>query len=168
MRAMEGAIEKVDINPVTFEVKCGIIGNVKPIGICGSGMIDALAEMYLTGVIDQKGKFREGLDTNRIRRGENGMEYVLVWRVESGIDKEITLTEVDIDNLIRAKGAIYAGFTTLIGEVGMTFDSIDKLYIAGGFGRYIDVERAITIGMLPDMPLDKFEFLGNTSVTGRR
>jgi len=127
---------------------------------------NALAEMYLTGVIDQKGKFREGLDTPRVRRGENGLEYVLVWRVESGIDKEITLTEVDIDNLIRAKGAIYAGFTTLIGEVGMTFENIDKLYIAGGFGRYIDVERAITIGMLPDMPVGKFEYLGNTSVTG--
>lgn len=166
MRAMEGAIEKVDIDPVTFDVKSTVIGNVKPIGICGSGMIDALAEMYLTGVIDQKGKFREGLDTPRVRRGENGLEYVLVWRVESGIDKEITLTEVDIDNLIRAKGAIYAGFTTLIGEVGMTFENIDKLYIAGGFGRYIDVERAITIGMLPDMPVGKFEYLGNTSVTG--
>lgn len=166
MRAMEGAIEKVDIDPVTFDVKCKVIANVKPIGICGSGMIDALAEMYLTGAIDQKGKFREGLNTPRIRHGESGMEYVLVWRVESGIDKEITLTEVDIDNLIRAKGAIYAGFTTLLGEVGMTFADIDKLYIAGGFGRYIDVERAITIGMLPDMPLNKFEFLGNTAVAG--
>lgn len=166
MRAMEGAIEKVDIDPVTLDTTCRVIGNVKAIGICGSGMIDALAEMYLTGVIDQKGKFREGLNTPRFRHGESGMEYVLVWRVESGIDKEITLTEVDIDNLIRAKGAIYAGFTTLLGEVGMTFDSIDKLYIAGGFGRFIDIERAITIGMLPDMPVAKFEYLGNTAVAG--
>lgn len=166
MRAMEGAIEKVDIDPVTYDAACKVIGNVKPIGICGSGMIDALAEMYLTGVIDQKGKFRAGLTTPRVRQGESGMEYVLAWRVESGIDKEIVLTEVDIDNLIRAKGAIYAGFTTLMGEVGVTFNDIDKLYIAGGFGKYIDVERAITIGMLPDMPVDKFEYLGNTAVAG--
>ena len=166
MRAMEGAIEKIDIDPVTFDATYRVIGDVKPIGICGSGMIDALAEMYLTGIIDQKGKFREGLNTPRIRHGESGMEYVLAWRVESGIDREIALTEVDIDNLIRAKGAIYAGFTTLLGEVGMTFNEIDKLYIAGGFGRYIDVERAITIGMLPDMAVEKFEYLGNTAVTG--
>lgn len=166
MRAMEGAIEEVEIDPETYEVNYRVIGDVKPVGICGSGMIDALAEMYLNGVIDQKGKIREEIGSKRIRRGENGLEYVLAWRVESAINKEIAITEVDLDNLIRAKAAIYAGFATLLSQMNMTFNDIGKLCIAGGFGRYIDVERAITIGMLPDLPVETFEFLGNTSITG--
>ncbi len=166
MRAMEGAIEEIEIDPKTYEVNYRVIGDAKPIGICGSGMIDALAEMYLNGVIDQKGKIREEIGSGRIRRGESGLEYVLVWRIESAINKEVVITEVDLDNLIRAKAAIYAGFATLLSHMGMTFADIEKLYIAGGFGRYIDVERAISIGMLPDLPVDKFQFLGNTSIMG--
>jgi uncharacterized 2Fe-2S/4Fe-4S cluster protein (DUF4445 family) len=166
MRAMEGAIEEVEIDPRTFEVNYRVIGDAKPIGICGSGMIDTVAEMYLTGVIDQKGKIREEIDSKRVRRGESGLEYVLAWRVESAINKEIVLTEVDLDNLIRAKGAIYAGFATLLGHMHMTFADVDKVYIAGGFGRYIDVQRAVTIGMLPDLAVEKFQFLGNTSIMG--
>jgi uncharacterized 2Fe-2S/4Fe-4S cluster protein (DUF4445 family) len=166
MRAMEGAIEEVEIDPKTFDVNFRVIGDVKPIGICGSGMIDTLAEMYLNGIIDQKGKIREEIGSKRIRRGESGLEYVLAWRVESAINKEIVITEVDLDNLIRAKAAIYAGFATLISHMGMKFADIEKLYIAGGFGRYIDVERAVTIGMLPDLPVEKFQFLGNTSIIG--
>jgi uncharacterized 2Fe-2S/4Fe-4S cluster protein (DUF4445 family) len=166
MRAMEGAIEEVEIDPKTYDVNYRVIGDAKPIGICGSGMIDTLAEMYLNGVIDQKGKIREEIGSKRIRKGESGLEYVLAWRVESAINKEIVITEADLDNLIRAKAAIYAGFATLIAHMGMKFTDIEKLYIAGGFGRYIDVERAITIGMLPDLPVDKFQFLGNTSIMG--
>lgn len=166
MRAMEGAIEEVEINPKTYEVNYRVIGDVKPIGVCGSGMIDALAEMYLNGVIDRKGKIREEIGSKRVRKGESGLEYVLAWRVENAINKEIVITEVDLDNLIRAKAAIYAGFATLLSHIGIKFKDIAKLYIAGGFGRYIDVERAITIGMLPDLPVDKFQFLGNTSIIG--
>jgi uncharacterized 2Fe-2S/4Fe-4S cluster protein (DUF4445 family) len=166
MRAMEGAIEEVEIDPKTYEVNYRVIGDVKPIGICGSGMIDALAEMYLAGVIDQKGKIREETGSKRIRKGESGLEYVLAWRVESAINKEIVITEVDLDNLIRAKAAIYAGFSTLLSQMGVTFADVENIYIAGGFGRYIDVERAVTIGMLPDLPVEKFQFLGNTSIIG--
>jgi uncharacterized 2Fe-2S/4Fe-4S cluster protein (DUF4445 family) len=166
MRAMEGAIEEVEIDPKTYEVNYRVIGDAKPIGICGSGMIDILAEMFLNRVIDQKGKIREELGSKRIRRGEHGLEYVIAWRVESAINKEIVITEVDLDNLIRAKAAIYAGFATLLSHMGMGFNDVKKLYIAGGFGRYIDVERAITIGMLPDLPVEKFQFLGNTSIMG--
>jgi uncharacterized 2Fe-2S/4Fe-4S cluster protein (DUF4445 family) len=166
MRAMEGAIEEVEIDPKTYEVNYQVIGDVKPIGICGSGMIDILAEMYLNGVVDQKGKIREEIRSKRIRRGDNGLEYVIAWRVENAINKEIVITEVDLDNLIRAKAAIYAGFATLLSHMDMTFAQVDKIFIAGGFGRYIDVERAITIGMLPDLPMDKFLFLGNTSIMG--
>jgi uncharacterized 2Fe-2S/4Fe-4S cluster protein (DUF4445 family) len=166
MRAMEGAIEEVEIDPRTYEVNYRVIGDAKPIGICGSGMIDILAEMYLNRVIDQKGKIREEIGSKRVRRGEHGLEYVIAWRVESAINKEIVITEVDLDNLIRAKAAIYAGFATLLSHMGMKFGDVEKLYIAGGFGRYIDVERAITIGMLPDLPVEKFQFLGNTSIMG--
>ena len=166
MRAMEGAIEEVELDPKTYEVNYRVIGDAKPIGICGSGMIDILAELYLNKVIDQKGNIREEIGSKRIRRGESGLEFVLAWRVESAINKEIVITEADLDNLIRAKAAIYAGFATLLAHMGMGFNDIDKLYIAGGFGRYIDVERAITIGMLPDLPVDKFQFLGNTSIMG--
>jgi uncharacterized 2Fe-2S/4Fe-4S cluster protein (DUF4445 family) len=166
MRAMEGAIEEVEIDPKTYEVNYQVIGDVKPIGICGSGMIDILAEMYLNGVVDQKGKIREEIRSKRIRRGDNGLEYVIAWRVENAINKEIVITEVDLDNLIRAKAAIYAGFATLLSHMDMTFAQVDKIFIAGGFGRYIDVERAIIIGMLPDLPMDKFLFLGNTSIMG--
>jgi uncharacterized 2Fe-2S/4Fe-4S cluster protein (DUF4445 family) len=166
MRAMDGAIEKVAIDPETLEATVAVIGNTAPIGICGSGMIDAIAEMFLTGVIDQRGKVNLDAGTNRVRSGEDGPEYVLVWASESGSGKDITLTEPDIDNIIRTKGAIYAGFSTLLSEVGSGFSEVEKIYIAGGFGNYLDVERAITIGLLPDMPVEKFEFLGNTSIMG--
>jgi len=161
MRATEGAIEAVKISPETFEPSVSVIGNTEPAGICGSGMIDAISEMFLTGVIDRKGKFVCEIKSGRIRPGDEGMEFVL----HKGA-KEIVLTEVDIENIMRAKAAIYAGISLLIKEVGFTLDSIDRVYVAGGFGNYLNVDRAITIGMLPDLPKEKFRFLGNTSITG--
>ncbi len=158
MRATEGAIEDITIDPLTYEPALRVIGGVEPIGICGSGMIDAISEMFLNGIIDQKGKFIEGIKTDRVRNGSDGREFVLY--------KDIALTEVDIENIIRAKAAIYAGLSILLKEVGFGFDDVKKLYIAGGFGNYLDVKKAIILGMLPDMPIDRFEFLGNTSVTG--
>lgn len=166
MRAMEGAIEKVAIDQATKEARYAVIGNVPPSGICGSGMIDLIAEMFLTGVIDQRGKLNMDAGTRRVRVGEDGPEYVLVWAKDTGIDSDIAFTEPDIENIIRTKGAIYAGIATLLGEVGHTVKDLDKVYIAGGFGNYLDVERAITIGLLPDLPVEKFEFLGNTSIMG--
>ena len=164
MRAMDGAIEKVAIDPGTFEAAYAVIGNTAPIGICGSGMIDAIAEMFLTGVIDQKGKIDLDVASPRVRKGEDGPEYVLAFASETGSGSDITLTEPDIDNIIRTKGAIYAGFSTLLLEVGSGFDDVEKIYIAGGFGNYLDVERAITIGLLPDMPVEKFVL--NSCATG--
>lgn len=166
MRAMEGAIEQVTIDRGTCEASCKVIGDVKPTGICGSGMIDAVAEMFLTGVIDLRGKIQEGIPTTRVRRGDNGLEYVLVWKDETELGQDIALTEPDIDNIVRAKGAIYAGFSLLLKEVGYSFSDIKKFYIAGGFGNYIDVERAIILGLMPDLPYERFSFLGNTSIMG--
>ncbi len=161
MRATEGAIEKVRIDATTYEPELGVIGDTKPVGICGSGMIDALSEMFLAGVIDQKGKLARNKKTDRIREGEEGFEFVF-----SRQGREVALTEADIDNIIRAKAAIYAGVSLLLKEVGFTLDAVERVYIAGGFGNYLNVERAIILGMLPDLPRDKFTFLGNTSIAG--
>lgn len=162
MRATEGAIESVNIDPVTFEPKLGVIGGVNAIGICGSGMIDAIAEMFLKGVIDQKGKFNKELQTERIREGFDGLEFIFF----KNNTRKIVLTEVDIENILRAKAAIYAGVSLLLKEVGIGFDAIDRVYIAGGFGNYIDIDKAIILGMLPDIPKEKFSFIGNACVTG--
>jgi uncharacterized 2Fe-2S/4Fe-4S cluster protein (DUF4445 family) len=162
MRATDGAIEKVKIDPVSYEPQISVIGDVPPTGICGSGMIDAIAEMFLTGVLDQKGKLKEDLGTDRIVRGDEGLEFVI--HREGG--HNITLTEVDVENILRAKAAIYAGVSLIVSEMGMGMDDIQKVYIAGGFGRYIDIERAVVLGMLPDIPVERFEYLGNTSIAG--
>lgn len=163
MRATSGAIESVKIDPQTYEPYISMIGNGHPIGICGSGMIDAISEMFLTGAIDQRGKFIAG-KAGRIREGDEGQEFVL-YRDEKHF-KDIVLTEIDIENILRAKAAVYAGVTTLLNEVGFTMDTIAKIYIAGGFGNYINIEKAIILGMLPDIPKDKFVFMGNASITG--
>lgn len=162
MRATEGAIESIRINPHTFEPALGVIGSGKPIGICGSGMIDAITEMFLTGVIDQKGRFIKGVITDRIRDGFEGPEFVF-YRDDR---RDIVLTEVDIENILRAKAAIYAGISLMLKKVGFTLDDIERVYIAGGFGNYLNVDKAIIIGMLPDLPKEKFIFLGNTSIAG--
>jgi uncharacterized 2Fe-2S/4Fe-4S cluster protein (DUF4445 family) len=162
MRATEGAVESVRINSLTFEPDLGVIGGGKPIGICGSGMIDAITEMFLSGIIDQKGRFVKGLGANRIRDGFEGPEYLL----HSDERRDIVLTEIDIENIIRAKAAIYAGISLLLKKVGLTLDDIERVYIAGGFGNYLNIEKAVIIGMLPDIPKEKFEFLGNASIAG--
>jgi uncharacterized 2Fe-2S/4Fe-4S cluster protein (DUF4445 family) len=163
MRATSGAIESVKINPKTFEPEISVIGGGKPAGLCGSGMIDVISEMFLTGLIDMKGNFIKG-KTERIREGEEGLEYLLFKDVE--YHNDIVITEVDIENIIRAKAALYAGIKTLISEIGFAIDDIEKVYIAGGFGNYINIDKAVVLGMLPDIPRERFFFMGNTSITG--
>lgn len=163
MRATGGAIEKVRINPDTLEPEIGVIGGQRPMGLCGSGMIDVISEMFIVGLIDQKGKIQKG-KTERIREGEDGMEFVIYRDKE--LDKDIVITEVDIENIIRAKAALYAGIKTLLSEIGFSIDAIEKVYIAGGFGNYIDIDKALILGMLPDIPKERFFFMGNTSITG--
>lgn len=162
MRATEGAIESVKIDHETLEPVLGVIGNATPTGICGSGMIDAISELFFAGIIDQRGKFARDLKTDRIRIEDEGPEYVLF----KGELKEIVLTEVDIENVMRAKAAIFAGVSVLLKEVGLTLDIVERIYIAGGFGNYLNIDKAIMIGMLPDMPKEKFSFIGNTSIAG--
>ena len=166
MRATRGAIEEVWINGETFEPTCRVIGGVRPRGLCGSGLISLLAEMFLTGVVDKSGNINTTLPTPRVRTGEHGPEYVIVWAEESANGHDICITEVDIDNLLRAKAAIYAGFSVLAQSVGVPLEAVEQVLIGGSFGKYINVEKAIEIGLLPDMPWDRFHFLGNTAVRG--
>ncbi|MFC1966076.1 ASKHA domain-containing protein, partial [Chloroflexota bacterium] len=168
MVATSGAIEEFDINPSNFEPVIDIIGEGKPKGICGSGLINIIAGLLEAGVIGQNGKFNTGLSTKRIREGGYGYEYVLAWAGETQSGKDIVITETDIDNLMRAKAAMYAGLQTLITSVGMTSRDIEQVIIAGAFGSHVNIEKAITIGLLPELPLDRFIFIGNGSLMGAR
>ena len=168
MRATKGAIEDFSLDPATFEPMLITIGNVRPKGICGSGLIIMVATMFEMGVINNLGKYDRDLPTSRIRERDGVYEYVLAWKDETQIDRDVVLTEIDIENLIRAKGAIYSGCLTLLEEVGMGMDDIEQIILAGGFGSYVDLESAMTIGLLPEMDADKVTFIGNGSLLGAR
>ncbi|MBI2331629.1 MAG: DUF4445 domain-containing protein [Chloroflexi bacterium] len=166
MRATQGAIEEVWINSETLEPTYRVIGGGKPKGICGSGLISLLSEAFITGVVDKGGNVNVAASSSRVREGAHGREYVVAWGHESDSGEDIVITRVDIDNLLRAKAAIYAGFTVLAENVGIPLETTDKVLIGGSFGKYINVEKAVQIGLLPDMDWSRFEFLGNTSVKG--
>jgi uncharacterized 2Fe-2S/4Fe-4S cluster protein (DUF4445 family) len=168
MRAEKGAIEDFSIDPVTYEPMIITIGNVRPRGICGSGLITMVATLFELGVINNLGKFNRDLETNRIRKNEGVYEYVLAWKDDTQIDRDVVLTEIDIENLIRAKGAIYSGCMTLLTEVGMNIQDIEHIILAGGFGSYVDLEKAMVIGLLPEMDPAKVTFIGNGSLMGAR
>ena len=156
MRASNGAIEKVKIDEKTLNPTLTTIGDADPIGICGSGIIDLICQMILTGIIDRRIRFNEY---------EMG-EYVLAFKEEYNLEQDITVNEVDIDNFIKAKGAIYSGASVLIESLGMDFSVIDKVYIAGGIGNNLNIENSILIGLLPDIEREKFVYIGNSSLVG--
>jgi uncharacterized 2Fe-2S/4Fe-4S cluster protein (DUF4445 family) len=166
MRATHGAIEEVWINSQRYEPSCRVIGGGRPRGLCGSGLISLLAELFITGVMDKAGNLRADLETPRIRTGAHGPEYVVAWAAETEHGRDIVLTRVDVDNLLRAKAAIYAGYTVLCESVGVELAGVEQVLIGGAFGQYINVEKAVQIGLLPDLPWDRFHFLGNTSARG--
>jgi uncharacterized 2Fe-2S/4Fe-4S cluster protein (DUF4445 family) len=168
MRAAKGAIEDFSLDPATWEPMLMTIGNVRPKGICGSGLIIMTAVMFELGLINNLGKFNRDLATERIRADNGVWEYVLAWADETQIDRDIALTEIDIENLIRAKGAIFSGCMTLLTEVGMGMQDIDRIILAGGFGSYVDLEKAMTIGLLPEIDADKVTFIGNSSLLGAK
>jgi uncharacterized 2Fe-2S/4Fe-4S cluster protein (DUF4445 family) len=168
MRASAGAIENCHIHPETFDPMIVTIDNTQPRGICGSGLIAIVSELLATGIIDQRGKFNRILAHPRVRLGADGWEYVLVWSHDSLTGEDISLTEIDLDNLIRAKGALFAGYQTLLESVGLGFADLDRVILAGNFGLHIDLERAIAIGLLPDLERERFFYLGNASLLGCR
>jgi len=168
MRATMGAIEEITIDPQTLDPRVWTIGNEKPKGICGSGIINIVAELLESCILQPNGKFDADAPTRRVREGRDGMEYLLAAAEETQIGEDLVVTEVDIENLMRAKAAMYSGYKTLVEGVGLSIDTIERVIIAGAFGSYINLEKAITIGLLPDLPLDRFRFIGNGSLLGAR
>ena len=167
MRATDGAIEACTIDKETMEPTYKIVGDpgTKPVGLCGSGIIDVISELYICGIINPKGKFiREG---KRIKHDKYGMgSYILAFEEEAGSAKDVEITEVDIDNFIRAKGAIFSAIRTMLTSLDFDVSMIDDVYVAGGIGSGINMQNAVNIGMFPDIPIEKFHYIGNSSLTG--
>ena len=166
MRAEDGAIEKITIDPKTFVPTFSVVGDTQPRGICGSGMIDLISEMLITGIIAPNGNFNIDDTHPRITKDGDETAYILAFAEETSVDKDILFMESDIDNIIRSKGAVYAGFKVLLNQVGFDFSMIERIIIAGGFGQYLDLDKAIIIGMFPDIDREKFKYIGNSSIAG--
>jgi len=167
MRASYGAIQKVKISPSNFGVVYETIGKARPRGICGSGYIDIIAQMLHAGLLDKNGKIK-AIKNKRLRNSEYGKEFILAFKEESESSSEIVITEDDIENIKRAKAAIYAAASILVKHLSFQFSDIKKIFIAGGFGTYVDVDNAISIGLLPDLDRSRFIFVGNSSLAGAR
>jgi uncharacterized 2Fe-2S/4Fe-4S cluster protein (DUF4445 family) len=166
MRASHGAIEQVDIDPETGVASYQTIGDVRPIGICGSGMISLLANLFLTGWIDAVGKLNRSKQIAAIQIDGKQAKYIIVPADQSASNKPITINEPDIENIIRSKAAIFSACSLMLEQVGLSCDDLCTIYIAGGFGRFLNIENAIAIGLLPDLPREKFKYIGNSSLMG--
>ena len=167
MRATDGAVEAVVIDKETMEPELTIVGDPgqKCVGICGSGIIDVIAELFRTGIVNARGQFIR--DGKRVLRDNYGSgRYVLAFPEETATGREVSINEVDIDNFIRAKGAIYSGIDTLLKSVDMTPECIQRVYVAGGIGSGINMANAVRIGMLPDVDLQTYHYIGNSALTG--
>ena len=167
MRATDGAVEACVIDKLTMEPTLTVVGEPgqKCVGICGSGIIDIISELFRCGIINAKGLFVR--ESHRVRRDAHGMgRYVIAFAEDSETGREVSINEVDIDNFIRAKGAIFSAIDTLLSSVDMSVDMIDKVYVAGGIGSGINMKNAVNIGMFPDVELEKFQYIGNSSLTG--
>lgn len=166
MRATDGAIESVRIDRQTLEPSVEVIGGRSAKGICGSGLIDLVAELYLAGIIDPKGRITDRRRTRRIRKSGDAQGYAVVTGDRGEEANDVVVDELDIGNLIRAKGAMYTALTLVTERMGISFNDIESFFVAGSFGEHIDPKRAITIGMLPDIPLERFAVLGNSAGLG--
>ncbi|MFA5356425.1 MAG: ASKHA domain-containing protein [Candidatus Omnitrophota bacterium] len=167
MRSSHGAIQKAKITPKDYNVTYNTIADAKPRGICGSGYIDIIAQMLGAGLLDKSGKIK-AVRNKRVRQGEYGQEFVVAFRDEADSNSDIVITEADIENIKRAKAAIYSATSALVRYMGLDFSQIKKVFIAGGFGTSIDVDNAVSIGLLPDIERLKFVFVGNSSLAGAR
>lgn len=167
MKATSGAIQKVAIES-DLAVRCTTIDDTKPKGICGSGYIDLLCQMLKRGIIAKDGKINRDVKSRRIRRAGDTYEFIVSFKDETSTGKDVVIQDDDIENLKRSKGAIYSAVISLLNKVGKSVTDLRKVYIAGGFGNYLNIENAIFIGLLPDMARDTYEFIGNSSLAGAR
>lgn len=167
MRAAHGAIEAVTIDSVSFIPNLDIIDSYHPYGLCGSGIIDLISELKRVGLINPKGKFNKDKICNRVKFDEYGIgSYIVAFKTEYGIEEDIFITEIDIDNFIRAKAAVYSATYTLLSSLGLDFDQVEEINVAGGIGNHINIKSAINIGLFPDIDIKKYNFIGNSSLTG--
>src|ERR1051325_3531142 len=171
MRAAPGAIERVHIDEKTLEPRYKIVGEEewnqgKAKGICGSAIIDAVAELFRVGIVDSRGKFKKNLESKRIREGESGWEYIIAWAEETSIGRDIPMTQQDVRQIQLAKAALFTAARTLLKRTGL--QSPDKIILAGGFGSYIDKEKAMLIGLIPDCKLENVYAVGNAAGDGAR
>ncbi|MCD6295953.1 MAG: DUF4445 domain-containing protein [Deltaproteobacteria bacterium] len=166
MRATRGAIERIKITngDMTYET----IGKAKPRGICGSGLIDCIYEFARNGIIDHDGKFNLSTKNERIIEKDGGAQFIVAYSQETENGEDLTISESDIDNLIRSKGAVFAAIKSLMDYVGLKFEDIETFFVAGGFGSYLDIPKAIGIGLLPDIDTKRIQFIGNSSLMGAR
>jgi uncharacterized 2Fe-2S/4Fe-4S cluster protein (DUF4445 family) len=166
MRANPGAIEKITIDPATLDPKYSTINGIRPRGICGSGLIDLLAELLVSCVIDRTGRINMEISNPRIRRNSHFPEYVIAWAKETEIGKDIVITENDIKNLIMSKASVHAACLSLMKEAGVTHNEISTIYFAGAFGNYLDKKNATIIGLIPEIAIDQIINIGNGAVAG--
>jgi uncharacterized 2Fe-2S/4Fe-4S cluster protein (DUF4445 family) len=166
MRATRGAIQKAEINngKLVYET----IGKTRPRGICGSGLIDLIYELARNRIIDIDGKFLRSLQDKRLIEENGELEYIVAFPEETETGQMLVIAQTDIDNIMRSKGAMFASIKSLIDYAGLTFDQLSKIYVAGGFGNYLNIEKAVGIGLLPDIPRERIEFVGNGSLMGAR
>jgi uncharacterized 2Fe-2S/4Fe-4S cluster protein (DUF4445 family) len=156
----------VEFDPESREFQVRTIQGRPPLGICGSGLIDLVSRMFLAGMVDMRGKFVPGACGGRLREEDGVREFELVPAAESGRGAPITLSQPDVDALMRSKAAMYTILTTVTGMVGVSLKDLERFYIAGTFGTYIDPKSAVALGMIPDIPLERYRPLGNTSLEG--
>jgi uncharacterized 2Fe-2S/4Fe-4S cluster protein (DUF4445 family) len=166
MRATRGAIQEVDINNGGLVYKT--IGKAKPRGICGSALIDVIYELARNSILDIDGKFRPSIQDKRIIEEHGEREYIVAFPEETERGQALVIAQTDIDNIMRSKGAIFAAIKSLIDYAGLTFGQLNKIYVAGGFGNYLNIDKAVGIGLLPDIPRERIEFIGNSSLMGAR
>lgn len=165
-RAIPGAINKISINKNNLTTDFSTINNLKPIGVCGSAVIDLVSEMFENGIIDRQGRLKNKTDNTNFRKNGNVLEYIIASKDDYKIERDITINENDLKNIIRAKAAVFSGINLLLKSVDFDFSDIDEVIIAGAFGQFINFENAIKIGLLPEIDKNKYSFKGNTSLKG--
>jgi uncharacterized 2Fe-2S/4Fe-4S cluster protein (DUF4445 family) len=166
MRAIKGAIERIEI--ANGQVNYKTIGEAPARGICGSGLIDAIYELVRNGIIGADGKFHRTLKDDRLTVEDDIPQYTIAYGKDTETGESVVITESDIDNLMKSKGAVFAAIKSLVDYIGLSFDQIETFYVAGGFGSFLDISKAVSIGLLPDIPREKIQFIGNSSLTGAR